>query len=378
MEVNVMGKYFIIIYPQRSDDLWRNISRLCTTQGTSPNESYSDGIKVNDFTLFFYQTNDRKESITQQSLQEFFKANNILPNSEIIIFGHKFEPEHPGISEQVLDQIKSNYPNLEYRLFSTANIDEYPCKLIWCLNFSISISIKDSTLNQESFQKSLNSKLEEKSIKFDWETLKKEVEKKSVIEPFSLLKHSIMTSFLDLDIDWQGIKEVNEKDKESAKKYLNDILEKKSENYYCQKLVNLWFYLTGNKDLKIESIHSSLEKDKLPYKKSVLDLINELDNDRKNNLKEKWRNLLSHVGLNVNLNDPNNIEKGKESLIIFYLQNLDLMSQQNKEDKDVNIFLGKFEKKEDSKKEKEIIYFNFHEWYLKLGDLLEELKSFLE
>jgi hypothetical protein len=99
---------------------------------------------------------------------------------------------------------------------------------------------------------------------------------------------------------------------------------------------------------------------------------------RKNNLKEKWRNLLRHVGLNVNLNDPNNIEKGKESLIIFYLHNLDLMSQQNKEDKDVNIFLGKFEKKEDSKKEKEIIYFNFHEWYLKLGDLLEELKSFLE
>jgi hypothetical protein len=195
---------------------------------------------------------------------------------------------------------------------------------------------------------------------------------------FSNIKHHIMTSFLDLDIDWQGIKEVNEKDKENAKEYLNDILKGKSNNYYCQKLVNLWFYLTGNKDLKIESIHSSLEKDKLPYKKSVLDLINELDNDRKNNLKEKWRNLLSHVGLNVNLNDPNNIEKGKESLIIFYLQNLDLMSQQNKEDKNVNIFLGKFEKKEDSKKEKEIIYFNFHEWYLKLGDLLEELKSFLE
>jgi hypothetical protein len=30
---------------------------------------------------------------------------------------------------------------------------------------------------------------------------------------FSNIKHHIMTSFLDLDIDWQGIKEVNEKDK---------------------------------------------------------------------------------------------------------------------------------------------------------------------
>jgi len=377
-----MGKYFIIIYPQRSDDLWRNNSRLCTTQGTSPNESYSDGIKVNDFTLFFYQTNDRKESITQQSLQEFFKANNILPNSEIIIFGHKFEPEHPGISEQVLDQIKSNYPNLEYRLFSTANIDEYPCKLIWCLNFSISISIKDSTLNQESFQKSLNSKLEEKSIKFDWETLKKEVEKKSVIKPFSLLKHSIMTSFLDLDIDWQGIKEVNEKDKENAKEYLNDILKGKSNNYYCQKLVNLWFYLTGKNDLKIDDkVTTSLNKKDLPYEKSVLDLINELDELKKYNLKEKWINLLRHVGLNVDKdkNEPykiENINLDEKSIVILYLKNIDLLSQQNKENRNVNIFLGKLEKTEDEKKE--IIYFNFHEWYLKLGDLLGELKSFLE
>jgi len=198
---------------------------------------------------------------------------------------------------------------------------------------------------------------------------------------FSNIKHYIMTSFLDLDIDWQGIKEVNEKDKENAKEYLNDILKEKS-NYYCQKLVNLWFYLTGKNDLKIDDkVTTSLNKKDLPYEKSVLDLINELDELKKYNLKEKWINLLRHVGLNVDKdkNEPykiENINLDEKSIVILYLKNIDLLSQQNKENRNVNIFLGKLEKTEDEKKE--IIYFNFHEWYLKLGDLLDELKIFLE
>ena len=209
----------------------------------------------------------------------------------------------------------------------------------------------------------------------------KEIEKliielsKQTIKIYSLLKHRIMTSFLDLDIDWQGIKEVNEKDKENAKEYLNDILKGKSNNYYRQKLVNLWFYLTGNEDLKIEktekgikekieNIYSSLKKDRIPYEKSVLDLINELTNETKENLKKRWRTLLEHVGLDIKNNnesffDNENITTKKKSSIIDYLENLDSMI---KGEKDINKFLS----------------FNFHEWYLKLGDLLEELKSFLE
>jgi len=229
---------------------------------------------------------------------------------------------------------------------------------------------------------------EKMGLKKGYEKIKKnfvteEDKKRNILFNFSLLKHRIMTSFLDLDIDCQGIKEVNEKDKESAKKYLNDILKGKS-NYYGQKLVNLWFYLTGKNDLKIaDKVTTSLNKKDLPYEKSVLDLINELDELKKYNLKEKWINLLRHVGLNVDKdkNEPykiENINLDEKSLVILYLKNIDLMSQQNEKNRNVNIFLGKFEKKEDSKKEKEIIYFNFHKWYLKLGDLLDELKIFLE
>jgi len=182
--------------------------------------------------------------------------------------------------------------------------------------------------------------------------------KKNIIEPFSLLKHSIMTSFLDLDIDWQGIKEVNEKDKESAKEYLNDILKGKFNNYYCQKLVNLWFYLTGKNDLNIDNnVTTSLGKKDLPYEKSVLDLINELTKEIKENLEKRLQTLLKHVELEI----ENKNKSEKVPYIIDYLKNLDKMIKDEKEI-DINKFLN----------------FNFHEWYLKLGDLLEELKSFLE
>jgi len=217
-------------------------------------------------------------------------------------------------------------------------------------------------------------------IKIKKNFVTEEDKKRNILFNFSLLKHRIMTSFLDLDIDWQGISEIYKKDKSRAKEYLNEALTRKDKNYYQQKLVNLWFYLTGNENLKIsDDITPSLKKDNLPYKKSVLDLINELPDERKNDIKEKWKKLLKYVGLNVDENAPYDIKKinlDKESLLIFYLKNLDLMYQQEEKDRKVSIFLEKLEKTEDEKKE--IIYFNFHEWYLKLGDLLDELKIFLE
>ncbi len=198
---------------------------------------------------------------------------------------------------------------------------------------------------------------------------------------FSILKHRIMNSFLDLDIDWQGVKEVSEKDKDKAKKYLNSILssKKSKQNYYKQKLVNLWFYLTGNNGLKINEIEASLSKDNLPYKKSVCDLINQLDNEVKEKIKEKWKNLLNHVGLKVDNDKPfdiNNISIDENVDIFVYLKNLDEMISSEESNRDIKKFLGRIEKIENG--QKKIIYFDFHEWYLKLGDLLEELKIFLE
>jgi len=212
----------------------------------------------------------------------------------------------------------------------------------------------------------------------------KELAKEIIIKNFSLLKHRIMNSFLDLDIDYQGIKEVNEKDKNKTKEYLDKVLaskkskrKKSKQNYYKQKLVNLWFYLTGKNDLKINETKITLGKDQLPNQKSILDLINELDNEKKDAIEKQWRSLLNHVGLKVN-NDPFNVSKisvDENSEIVKYLENLDEMIQDQSK-RDINKFLGKIEKMEDG--QKKITYFDFHQWYLKLGDLLESLKIFLE
>ena len=177
---------------------------------------------------------------------------------------------------------------------------------------------------------------------------------------FSLIKHRIMNSFLDLEIDWQGISEVYKKDKNKAKEYLNDVLNNKSENYYQQKLVNLWFYLTGNQDLKIideqnqtiTSITSLLKKDNLPDKKSIYDLVNNLDESKK---KKYFEPLLKHVGLSTN----NSIDD--KAIIVNYLKSID--NNMVKDEKIRNV--------------KEFIKFDFHKWYLKLGDLLETLKRFV-
>jgi ERCC4-related helicase len=124
------------------------------------------------------------------------------------------------------------------------------------------------------------------------------------------------------------------------------------------KLVNLWFYLTGKNDLKIDDkVTTSLDKKDLPYEKSFLDLINELTKEIKENLEKRLRTLLKHV----ELENENKNKSEKVPSVIDYLKNLDKMIKDKKE-RDINKFLN----------------FNFHEWYLKLGDLLEELKSFLE
>jgi len=187
-----------------------------------------------------------------------------------------------------------------------------------------------------------------------------------------------MTSFLDLDIDWQGINEISMKDIKKAEQYLGEVVQK-TDDYYCQKLVNLWFHLTGGINLRNNDTQPSLNKDQLPYKKSILDLIHELPDEIRKDVEKGWRSLLEHVGLKIQDSNSsyniNNIIRYDDSDIIAYLEKLDGMIQ-SKSKRQLKRFRGELEIIGNG--ETKIIYFNFHEWYLKLGDLLERLKSFLE
>jgi len=334
-----MGKWLIIVGYDKMGGFWK-ITNGNTVKCDNDVEVRYSIHSFSDYSIILVSTNGEMNS---NCYRVFFSQIKINLNDEIIIFSHEFRKNghRYGSTEEELEKLSNEQTNTRYRLYPGSDADKnrnYP--------FWLAVNILENIEELSTW------------IPPSWEELVKESKKKSLVKFFSLLKHYIMTSFLDLDIDWQGIKEVNEKDKENAKEYLNDILKGKSNNYYCQKLVNLWFYLTGKNDLKIDDkVTTSLDKKDLPYEKSVLDLINKSTKEIKENLEKRLRTLLKHV----ELENENKNKSEKVPSVIDYLKNLDKMIKDKKE-RDINKFLN----------------FDFHEWYLKLGDLLEELKSFLE
>ena len=157
---------------------------------------YSENYNVNnDFILVFYQC---VGEVSNDSLLNFLKQNQIRDKDDVIIFAHKFGGQnHPGISASTLDNVKQQgYINLDYRLFSTAEPEGYPCKILYCLNKSFQHSNLIGQLNK------LTKRL---GITFDWDTLKKEVKKKDIIKPVCIIKHRLMHLLGPLDNDLQGL-----------------------------------------------------------------------------------------------------------------------------------------------------------------------------
>jgi hypothetical protein len=313
-----------------------------------PGDEWKDAWKFESDSLYAYRT---AKNTTVQCCNKI----NEIPNNDfpIIIWVNTKKIQAKNLKNQ-LSKIINRLPEKIRVVYHDVLIDNIPENLH---NVAKPYSLAKGNVSQ--FKKILKRK--DDNYVFDTSASFKDIFScffLNLPKIFSILKHYIMTSFLDLDIDWQGIKEVNEKDKENAKEYLNDILKGKSNNYYCQKIVNLWFYLTGKNDLKIDDkVTTSLDKKDLPYEKSVLDLINELTKEIKENLEKRLRTLLKHV----ELENENKNKSEKVPSVIDYLKNLDKMIKYKKE-RDINKFLS----------------FNFHKWYLKLGDLLDELKIFLE
>jgi len=341
-----------------------------------PGKEWENAWRFESNNLFAYRIRNK--------IQYCDEINNIPENQfPIIIWINTAKMLESHSDREKPEKIKTTLENIKERL--QASIDEiqvayHDVTIDYIPNNWKAKSYSLASGNESQFQKILKSN--EKGKYLDSSASFEDIFEcffLNLPKLFSLLKHRITNSFLDLDIDWQGLKQVSEKDKNKAKKYLNAVLNKNVSNYYKQKLVNLWFYLTGNKNnnLKINKTKTSLDKKQLPSEKSILDLINELDNEKKNAIKEQWCVLLNHVGLKVN-NDPfnvSNISVDDNANIVKYLKNLDEMISK-KSKRDINKFLGKIEKIEDG--QKKITYFNFHHWYLKLGDLLESLKIFLE
>ncbi len=370
-----MVKYFIIIYLDRSDILWSNIMNLCTKQVNQ--DKYSQGFSINDeFTLYFYQISTG--SLQYNNLISFFNSVKINIDDKIIILGHQYGgTDHPGVEENTLEQLKGQYSNLEYRLFTSGESRSYPCQLLRCINNSV----KNNSLDLNS----LETKLQEEKITLDWNTLKEEVKKKDIVKPISILKHKIMHIFLPLDIDLQSISKV--KDTEKAVNYLKDMLwsvlssknepsfPKDKDNkpaYYRQKLADLWYAVAKVEDENFAHPSQSM-KEFVNEKGSVVDLIPE---DKKEAVKSALEELLKVCGLKQ-INGSKIQADSESSIYQFVCQIYQFVCRMDNllyENKDVKNKDEITVKQEDLNK---VLNFDFHKQYKDLDNCLEKIREII-
>jgi hypothetical protein len=191
-----------------------------------------------------------------------------------------------------------------------------------------------------------------KKIELNIKELREEISKKHHLIELSLLKHKIMNLILPLDIDWQGILEISKNDKNKANIYL-----KKIKGSYKNLLEILWFYLLGE---RLSKNKIKVRKNELPNKKSVSDILSPYES--KEEVESKWKEILTHCGLEKSSSDEIKIDK--ELGIVKYFQKL------KNRNISINDFLNNF--MVNNRK------YNFHSWYLELGDLFDDLKKLLE
>ena len=215
-----------------------------------------------------------------------------------------------------------------------------------------------------------------------------ELIKKMAVQPiktFSLLKHRIAHLFLPLDIDLQGISEVEEN---KRIEYLKAVLEEKNNDscYYRRKLAKLQYIIAGEKvdfqnakgtlqseDGKITKcepvgLNDEEKKNLLADGMSILDLIEKSEKKEKILNSREWNNLLELAGLNDSY-------KPKDSPILSFLCLMD--SKIKKGDislDDVNEILNPFSNWKIEGANPEVIN-SFHDWFCALNDCLDKIRE---
>jgi len=212
-----------------------------------------------------------------------------------------------------------------------------------------------------------------------WEYFSKEKKIKEYIKKFSLLKHRIAHLFLPLDIDLQGINEV-----EDAKKieYLKEILnEKKGKpHYYRQKLADLWYSVTGEdfdgkvNDCGIPKAQEDWKK-LVNENKAIIDLIKE--SEKQDKVKDLWEILLNLCGIKY---DSDSFDKTKYSAPIFgFMCLMDKKIRKNTIEKgDVEEILNYFKEGWKVKGANPEIIKSFHDWFCALDNCLDKIRKGLK
>jgi hypothetical protein len=225
----------------------------------------------------------------------------------------------------------------------------------------------------------------EKLVEELWEYFSKEKKNKEYIKKFSLLKHRIAHLFLPLDIDLQGIGEV---EGEKKIEYLKEVLNEKKNNqyYYRQKLADLWYSVTGKDfDGKVNDCEIPKAQDDgkklVNGNKAIIDLIKE--SGKQDKVKDLWEILLNLCGIKY---DSDSFDNTKYSVInspIFgFMCLMDKKIGKNTIEKgDVEEILNYFSKLNGNKgwgiKGANPIK-SFHDWFCALDNCLDKIREKLK
>jgi hypothetical protein len=311
---------------------------------------------------------NEKKSIIPQDIQTMFLAFH--------------ETTMKGISENIISQLKKNFQNVKiYWSFYSHICDETSLwkvfsDLLWALY----------RCNQRCNQR--------EAIKY-FDKLSDLIKKKPIVSNFSLLKHRIAHLFLPLDIDLQGIGEVEGKkvkikennkeiEKDAQVAYLEEVLKAKNKNYK-QKLADLWYSVTGRdfdrkvNDCEIPKAQEDWKK-LVNENKAIIDLIKE--SGKQNKVKDLWEILLNLCGINY--------DSGSSQYSVINSPILGFMCLMDKkigkdmiEKGDVEEILNYFSKLNDKKGWKvkganpEVIK-SFHDWFCALMDCLDKIRKRLK
>jgi hypothetical protein len=320
-------------------------------------------IQHNDSLLIFYYDNDLNQRNTLKkaadTLQDKF---NQIQNAEVRVFIHINE----GIQNAFENELQSH--NLKQYCYFYHHSDSN----VWGPLSEIKNACQACSLqNPEQFIR---------NFEILWELHSQ----KKIEKTFSLLKHRIAHLFLPLDIDLQGISEV-----EDAKKleYLKEVLnEKKNNHYYRQKLADLWYIMTGRNnfegkvnDCEIIKPQHDL-KELLKENKAIINLIKE--SEKQDKVKDLWEILLNLCG--IKYDSGSSQYSVINSPILGFMCLMDKKIEKDMIEKgDVEEILNYFSKLNDKKGWKvkganpEIIK-SFHDWFCALDNCLDKIRKGLK
>jgi len=310
-----------------------------STEVTNDCETSYEGFNVQKVDEPIKITIDNEKQLLFACVQEFGDGGNLTDASEKLVgiwnevgngHGKRIFIHHQFSNDYVLDRIKDDKIKNSIAFYS--HIDN-----VWPILTEIKRICQGGKLEGEN-----TGRFQELFIELWKLHLEKVDEEKK--RKLSIIKHRIMHWFLPMDIDFQGISELlNQEKEDEARQYLKDILNPNINRNYQEQLAALWYALAKyQSDEEIreesdESVASDSQKNMhsidilLNKEKAISELICGKTEEKVINA---WKSLLNVSGLSYSDTDPfKDIKHNPEAPICKFMGRLDSLKKNGEPNK---------------------------------------------